>query len=63
MPEYQFTPYFENEVLRKRLYLTKELCVQAVGTCESSHSPISSQYTTHSPIGDSRHEAELLPGH
>ncbi len=30
MPEYQFTNYFENEVLRKRPYLTKELCIQAI---------------------------------
>jgi hypothetical protein len=27
---YRFTPYFENEVLRKRPYLTKEMCVQVV---------------------------------
>ena len=26
----QFTPYFENEVLRKRPYLTKEMCVRVV---------------------------------
>ncbi len=26
MPEYRFTPYFENEVLRKRPYLRKEWC-------------------------------------
>jgi len=27
---YRFTPYFENEVLRKRPYLTKELCTRVV---------------------------------
>ena len=27
---YGFTPYFENEVLRKRPYLTKELCIRVV---------------------------------
>lgn len=26
MPEYQYTAYFENEVLRKRPYLKKEWC-------------------------------------
>ncbi len=30
MPVYQFTPYFENEVLRKRPYTTKEMCIQVV---------------------------------
>ena len=27
MPEYKFTAYFENEVLRKRPYLQKEWCI------------------------------------
>jgi len=30
MQEYRFTPYFENEVLRKRSYLKKEWCIQVV---------------------------------
>ena len=30
MREYQFTEYFENEVLRKRLYLRKEWCIGVV---------------------------------
>lgn len=30
MPVYQFTPYFESEVLRKRPYITKEMCIQVV---------------------------------
>ena len=30
MPEYRFTDYFENEVLRKRRYLKKEWCIRAV---------------------------------
>jgi hypothetical protein len=30
MPNYLFTPYFENEVLRKRPYLTKEMCIRIV---------------------------------
>jgi hypothetical protein len=30
VPTYQFTPYFENEVLRKRPYLTKDICVRVV---------------------------------
>lgn len=30
MSEYRFTDYFEKEVLRKRPYLTKELCIRVV---------------------------------
>jgi hypothetical protein len=30
MPNHQFTPYFENEVLRKRPYLTREMCIRVV---------------------------------
>jgi len=30
MADYQFTPYFENEVLRKRPELTKEMCIRVV---------------------------------
>jgi hypothetical protein len=30
VPDYQFTAYFENEVLRKRPYLTKEMCIRVV---------------------------------
>jgi hypothetical protein len=30
MPEYKFTAYFENEVLRKRPYLKKEWCVRII---------------------------------
>jgi hypothetical protein len=30
VPAYQFTEYFEKEVLRKRPYLTKELCMRVV---------------------------------
>jgi hypothetical protein len=30
MAHYKCTPYFENEVLRKRPYLKKEWCVQVV---------------------------------
>ena len=30
MPEYKFTAYFENEVLRKRPYLKKEWCIHAI---------------------------------
>ena len=30
MKKYKFTPYFKNEVLHKRPYLTKELCVRVV---------------------------------
>lgn len=30
MTEYKFTPYFENEVLRKRPYLKKEWCIRVI---------------------------------
>ena len=30
MPAYEFTRYFENQVLRKRPYLTKEMCIRVV---------------------------------
>ena len=30
MVRYEFTPYFENEVLRKRPYLKKEWCVNVI---------------------------------
>jgi hypothetical protein len=28
--DYQFTEYFENQVLRKRPYLTKEICIRII---------------------------------
>jgi len=30
MEDFRFTPYFENEVLRKRPYLKKEWCIRVV---------------------------------
>lgn len=30
MDKYKFTPYFENEVLRKRSYLKKEWCIRVI---------------------------------
>ncbi|HYJ06908.1 MAG TPA: hypothetical protein VEX43_17385 [Chthoniobacterales bacterium] len=30
MPDYEFTSYFETQVMRKRPYLTKEMCVRVV---------------------------------
>ncbi|RJQ49160.1 MAG: hypothetical protein C4528_01270 [Gammaproteobacteria bacterium] len=30
MKGYKFTPYFENEVLRKRPYLSKEWCIRVL---------------------------------
>jgi hypothetical protein len=30
MPSYNFTAYFENEVLRKRPYLKKEWCIRII---------------------------------
>jgi hypothetical protein len=41
MPEYKYTPYFENEVLRKRPYLKKEWCVKVI------QNPIKSERQEH----------------
>ncbi len=30
MPDYQFTTYFEQEVLRKRPYLRREWCIRVI---------------------------------
>ena len=30
MPGFHFTPYFENDVLLRRPYLTKEMCIRIV---------------------------------
>ena len=30
MPEYKYTAYFENEVLRKRAYIKREWCIKAI---------------------------------
>ena len=30
MPDYAFTSYFETQVMRKRPYLTKEMCLRVV---------------------------------
>lgn len=30
MADYKFTRYFENQILRKRPYLTKEMCIRIV---------------------------------
>ena len=30
MADYKFTRYFENQILRKRPYLTKEMCIHVV---------------------------------
>ena len=30
MPDYSFTPYFENRILRERPYLTREMCIRVV---------------------------------
>ena len=30
MPEYKYTAYFENEVLRKRPYIEREWCVKVI---------------------------------
>jgi len=30
VPDYAFTEYFENRILRERLYLTREMCIRVV---------------------------------
>jgi hypothetical protein len=30
VPDYEFTSYFETQVMRKRPYLTKEMCMRVV---------------------------------
>jgi hypothetical protein len=30
MPEYKYTSYFENEVLRKRPYIEKDWCIKVI---------------------------------
>jgi hypothetical protein len=30
VPDYRFTDYFENQILRKRPYLTKTMCVRVI---------------------------------
>lgn len=30
MPDYRFTPYFDDEVLRKRPYLRREWCIRTI---------------------------------
>ena len=30
MPDYGFTPYFENRILRERPYLTREMCIRVI---------------------------------
>ncbi len=30
MAKYKFTPYFENEILRKRPYIKKEWCIRVI---------------------------------
>jgi hypothetical protein len=30
MPDYRFTGYFENQILRKRPYLTKAICIRVI---------------------------------
>lgn len=38
MIEYRFTPYFEDQVMRKRPYLTKEMCIRVIENAIRSES-------------------------
>lgn len=44
MKEYKYTPYFENEVLRKRPYLKKEWCIRII------ENPVKSEPQEHNRI-------------
>ena len=44
MKEYKCTPYFENEVLRKRPYLKKEWCIRVI------ENPVKSELQEHNRI-------------
>ena len=44
MPEYSFTRYFENEVLRKRPYLKKEWCIYVIENAEKREVQESNRY-------------------
>ena len=44
MPEYKYTDYFENEVLRKRPYIKKEWCVYVMENAVKSESQEHNRY-------------------
>ena len=44
MPEYNFTEYFEKEVLRKRPYLKKEWCIRVLQEPLISELPEGNRY-------------------
>ena len=52
MPAYQFTPYFENQVMRKRPYLTKEMCVRVVEAPIRSEPQEQDRYRFWAPVDD-----------
>ena len=44
MPDYHFTKYFENEVIRKRPYLKKEWCIYVLENAIHSESQEHNRY-------------------
>jgi hypothetical protein len=50
MTDYQFTEYFENEVLRKRPYLKKEWCIFVVENAVHSEPQEHNRYRFWAPI-------------
>ena len=50
MTDYQFTEYFENEVLRKRPYLKKEWCIFVVENAVHSESQEHNRHRFWAPI-------------
>jgi len=50
MTTYKYTPYFENEVLRKRPYLKKEWCIRVVESPISVESQEENRFRFWGPI-------------
>lgn len=44
MPDYRFTKYFEQRVLLKRPYLTRELCIRVLETAVRSEPQENNRY-------------------
>ena len=52
MPSYKFTPYFENEVLRKRPYLTREMCIRVIESPIRSEAQEQDRYRFWARVGE-----------
>jgi hypothetical protein len=52
MPEYRYTPYFEQEVLRKRPYLKREWCEYTIENAIRSEPQEQNRWRFWAPIAD-----------